>query len=35
MDGISQGTSRSAGLEIHHPLTHYYVKGLTTPAKDA
>jgi hypothetical protein len=35
MDGMQSGYLTECGLEIHHPLTHYYVKGLTTPAKDA
>ena len=35
MDGMESGYLTECGLEIHHPLTHYLIKGLTTPAKDA
>lgn len=34
MDGMQSGYLTECGLEIHHPLTHYYLKGLTTPGKD-
>ena len=34
MDGMQSGYLTECGIEVHHPLTHYFVKGLTTPAVD-
>jgi len=35
MDGMKSGYLTEAGLEIHHPTTHFLVTGLTAAAVDA
>lgn len=34
MDGMESGYLTECGLEVHHPLTHFFLKGLTLAGKD-
>lgn len=35
MDGLKSGYLTEAGLEVHHPLSHFLIKGMETGATDS
>ena len=35
LDGMKAGYLTEAGLELHHPTSHYVIKGMTTAVTDA
>jgi len=35
LDGVKSGYLTECGLEVHHPLTHFIIKGITSGAADA